>query len=108
MLPSRIMNGQHQVVRGPPETRALPAYDGLHGVHGNERVLERFRRRPRVGVLCASEDTARHYAQLFVQLRGQGTPIPVSHLWIAALVWSPALISIPETAISTICLSSRA
>ena len=52
----------------------------------NERVLQRFLRRPRVGVLYASEDTTRHYAQLFAQLRTQGTPIPVNDLWIAALV----------------------
>ena len=52
----------------------------------NERVLQRFLRRPRVGVLYASEDTTRHYAQLFVQLRRQGTPIPVNDVWIAALV----------------------
>jgi len=52
----------------------------------NERVLQRFLRRPRVGVLYASENTTRHYAQLFVQLRRQGTPIPVNDLWIAALV----------------------
>ena len=52
----------------------------------NERVLQRFLRRPRVGVLYASEDTTRHYAHLFVQLRRQGTPIPVNDLWIAALV----------------------
>ena len=32
------------------------------------------------------EDTIRHYAQLFVQLRRPGTPIPVNDLWIAALV----------------------
>ena len=52
----------------------------------NERVLQRFLHRPRVGVLYASEDTTRHYAQLFAQLRTQGTPIPVNDLWIAALV----------------------
>ena len=52
----------------------------------NERVLQRFLRRPRVGVLYASEDTTRHYAQLFVQLRRQGTPLPVNDVWIAALV----------------------
>jgi tRNA(fMet)-specific endonuclease VapC len=52
----------------------------------NERVLQRFLHRPRVAVLYASEDTTRHYAQLFAQLRRQGTPIPVNDLWIAALV----------------------
>ena len=52
----------------------------------NERVLQRFLRRPRAGVLDASDETTRHYAQLFAQLRRQGTPIPVNDLWIAALV----------------------
>lgn len=57
----------------------------------NERVLQRFLTRPRVGVLYASDDTTRHYAQLFAQLRNQGTPIPVNDLWIAALVMEHGL-----------------
>ncbi len=57
----------------------------------NERVLQRFLIRPRVGVLYASEDTTRHYAQLFAQLRNQGTPIPANDLWIAALVMEHGL-----------------
>lgn len=57
----------------------------------NERVLQRFLTRPRVDVLYASDDTTRHYAQLFAQLRNQGTPIPVNDLWIAALVMEHGL-----------------
>ena len=57
----------------------------------NERVLQRFLNRPRVGVLYASDATTRHYAQIFAQLRKQGTPIPVNDLWIAALVMEHGL-----------------
>ncbi len=52
----------------------------------NEQVLTRFLNRPRVSVLYPSEQTSRHYAQLFYQLRQQGTPIPTNDIWIAALV----------------------
>ena len=52
----------------------------------NEQVLTRFLNRPRVSVLYPSEHTVRHYAQLFYQLRRQGTPIPTNDIWIAALV----------------------
>ena len=52
----------------------------------NESILARFLNRPRVAVLYPDEDTTRHYAHLFRQLRQQGTPIPSNDLWIAALV----------------------
>lgn len=52
----------------------------------NERNLQRFLAQERVDVLYPDESTTRHYAQIFVQLREQGTPIPVNDLWIAALV----------------------
>lgn len=39
-----------------------------------------------MAVLLPDEDTAHHYARLFLQLRRQGTPIPTNGLWIAALV----------------------
>ena len=60
----------------------------LCGVRGseNEQVLSRFLTRSRVSVLYASEHTIRHYAQLYYQLRQQGTPIPTNDIWIAALV----------------------
>lgn len=52
----------------------------------NERILSLFLASRRVGVLLPTQSTTRHYAQLFLQLRRSGTPIPTSDLWIAALV----------------------
>ena len=52
----------------------------------NERLLRRFLERPGVSVVFATEATTRAYAQLYRQLRVQGTPIPTNDLWIAALV----------------------
>jgi len=51
----------------------------------NERVLRRFLLKPDVEVLYADEQTTHHYASLFRQLRRQGTPIPTSDIWVAAL-----------------------
>ena len=58
---------------------------GKQGIE-NERLLQRFLAKPGVESLFASEATTRHYAQLYRQLRQQGTPIPTNDLWIAALV----------------------
>ncbi len=52
----------------------------------NERILSQFLDSPRVDILYADEQTTRHYAQLYVQLRKKGTPIPINDIWIAALV----------------------
>lgn len=52
----------------------------------NEKALTRFLDSPRVRVLVPDEQTTHHYARLYVQLRKQGTPIPINDLWIAALV----------------------
>jgi tRNA(fMet)-specific endonuclease VapC len=51
----------------------------------NIHTLTRFLNKPRVHVLYATEGTTHQYANLFRQLRQQGTPIPTSDLWIAAL-----------------------
>lgn len=51
----------------------------------NERGLTLFLQAERVAVLYADADTTHHYANLFRQLRVQGTPIPTNDLWIAAL-----------------------
>lgn len=51
----------------------------------NAQVLTRFLNKPRVRVLFADDGTTHHYANLFRQLRQQGTPIPNNDLWIAAL-----------------------
>jgi len=58
----------------------------------NSANLQRFLNTPRVEVLLPDEETTHHYAQLFASLRKQGTPIPVTDLWIAALVLQHNLI----------------
>jgi tRNA(fMet)-specific endonuclease VapC len=51
----------------------------------NEQYLIRFLNSGRVRVLYADENTTHHFAQIFAQLRLQGTPIPLNDIWIAAL-----------------------
>ncbi len=51
----------------------------------NRDELTRFMASPRVQVLKPDEKTAQHYADVFIALRKQGTPIPTNDLWIAAL-----------------------
>lgn len=60
----------------------------LNGTKGreNEAHLVRFLDRPRVAVLGCDEETAVRYAELKMQLKKQGTPIPINDVWIAALV----------------------
>lgn len=52
----------------------------------NERALRRFLMKEGVEPLFADEQTTHHYAAVYRQLRRQGTPIPTSDMWIAALV----------------------
>jgi predicted nucleic acid-binding protein len=52
----------------------------------NEAMLTRVLHRPTVSVLYADADTTHHYAQIYLQLRVQGTPVPTNDLWIASLV----------------------
>ena len=58
----------------------------------NEAVLRRFLLKPGVGILYAGEQTTHHYAQVYRQLRKQGTPIPTNDMWIAALVLEHSLV----------------
>jgi tRNA(fMet)-specific endonuclease VapC len=51
----------------------------------NEQSLTIFLNSDRVRILMPDEDTTHHFARLFAQLRRQGTPIPISDIWIAAL-----------------------
>ena len=57
----------------------------------NEAVLRRFLLKPGVDVLYADEQTTRHYANVYRQLRKQGTPMPANDMWIAALVLQHSL-----------------
>ena len=66
------------------ELRAGFAYGTLAAE--NDRALNIFLDRPRVTVLLPDEQTTFHYGRLYAQLRTQGTPVPTTDLWIAALV----------------------
>jgi len=52
----------------------------------NEATLRRFLLKPGVGILHGDDQTTHHYANVYRQLRRQGTPIPTNDMWIAALV----------------------
>jgi tRNA(fMet)-specific endonuclease VapC len=57
----------------------------------NEAVLRRFLLKPGVAILYADEQTTHHYANVYRQLRKQGTPIPTNDMWIAALILQHSL-----------------
>ena len=52
----------------------------------NEAALARFLDAGRVRVLDCDETTTHHFADIKLQLKRQGTPIPLNDVWIAALV----------------------
>ncbi len=52
----------------------------------NERILTRFLNSRRVRVVSPDEQTTRYYADVYLDLRKRGRPIPTNDLWIAALV----------------------
>jgi tRNA(fMet)-specific endonuclease VapC len=58
----------------------------------NDAVLRRFLMKPGVGIVYADEQTTHHYANVYRQLRKQGTPIPTNDMWIAALVLQHSLV----------------
>ena len=51
----------------------------------NEQVFADFLANNHVGVLYPDEQTTLVYADIFAQLRSQGTPIPTNDIWIASL-----------------------
>ena len=50
----------------------------------NEKELLEFLSNPVVEGLLIDADTARTYAEIVVELRKAGTPIPTNDIWIAA------------------------
>jgi tRNA(fMet)-specific endonuclease VapC len=58
----------------------------------NEAVLRRFLLKPGVGILYADDQTTYHYANVYRQLRKQGTPMPTNDIWIAALILQHSLV----------------
>jgi tRNA(fMet)-specific endonuclease VapC len=57
----------------------------------NEGILSRFLVKSGVDVLFADEQTTHYYANVYRQLRKQGTPMPTNDMWIAALVLQHSL-----------------
>jgi len=58
----------------------------------NEAILRRLLLKPGVAVLYPDDQTTHHYANVYRQLRKQGTPIPTNDMWIAALVLQHSLV----------------
>ena len=58
----------------------------------NEDKLTAFLNSPRTIALFPDDSTTRAYAELYAELRRRGAMIPVSDLWIAALVLQHNLI----------------
>ena len=58
----------------------------------NEAALRGFLLKPGVSILYADDQTTHHYANVYRQLRKQGTPIPTNDMWIAALVLQHSLV----------------
>jgi predicted nucleic acid-binding protein len=50
----------------------------------NRGELEDFMNSSRVQFICHDRDTADFYAQIFNNLKKNGTPIPTNDIWIAA------------------------
>lgn len=51
----------------------------------NEERLRRFIQEPVVAILNVDDEAASHYADIVVELRRSGTPLPTNDIWIAAL-----------------------
>jgi tRNA(fMet)-specific endonuclease VapC len=76
-----------EIVLLPVPVIAELRYGFLNGTKGqrNEATLSRFLDQPRVEVLVCDAETASEFARLKLQLKRQGTPIPINDVWIAAL-----------------------
>lgn len=57
----------------------------------NRSELNQFLDSPRVVLYTVDSDTAGFYAEVFTQLRYQGTPIPTNDIWIASLAFQHGL-----------------
>ena len=50
----------------------------------NESELQSFLDSPVVQISSVDDDVSTHYAEIFLELRTRGTPIPTNDMWIAA------------------------
>lgn len=51
----------------------------------NEAELQEFLDNPVVDVLQVDSEASRHYAEIVIDLRQAGTPLPTNDIWIAAI-----------------------
>ena len=51
----------------------------------NEAELREFLEQPIVEILSVDDDAATIYSEIVVQLRHDGTPLPLNDIWIAAV-----------------------
>ena len=56
---------------------------GSHEIR-NRFELDAFLNSPRVNIIPVDQETTRHYANIYKQLRQKGRPIPDNDMWIAA------------------------
>ncbi len=54
-------------------------------IRENEKHLHSFLSHPVVSVVEVDDEAASHYAELWVDLRQAGTPVPTNDVWVAAL-----------------------
>lgn len=50
----------------------------------NRRELQQFLSSPRVIILPINQQTAEHYAKVYLELKQKGIPIPTNDMWICA------------------------
>jgi tRNA(fMet)-specific endonuclease VapC len=78
---------QADVIGMPVPVLAELRFGFLSGTRGrqNEAVLQRFLDSPRIQILPCDYQTSHYYSEIKLQLKKQGTPIPINDVWIAAL-----------------------
>ena len=57
----------------------------LKGIKKRKELAE-FLRKPTVEIVPITSETAEFYGKIIIDLRGNGTPIPINDAWIAASV----------------------
>ena len=57
----------------------------------NRKELEQFLDSPRVVVYSVNDGTAEFYAQILINLRKIGKPVPTNDIWIAAVAFQHGL-----------------
>jgi tRNA(fMet)-specific endonuclease VapC len=78
---------QADVIGMPVPALAELRFGFLSGTRGrqNEAVLQRFLDSPRIQILSCDYQTSHYYSEIKLQLKKQGTPIPINDVWIAAI-----------------------